>query len=241
MNTPQAPSGRFPCIPWLVPLAVLALAAAQGCEPPAPPGQAISTPPGSKPAMARNPEPTAPDGNSSKADTRPAPLRFAHVVYLVDRSGSMLGVFDKVKEELLSSIGMLDPNQDFHVIFFSEGHPIEPVDRKLAPNIPDFKAKLEESLKTIGAKGQTDPIPALTMAFDLLGKAGTGSKEIVLMTDGTFPDNEAVMKFCRERNYRMEINISTFHYPTDSGDAEAEEVLKGLAKENWGKYVRKLD
>ena len=60
-----------------------------------------------------------------------------HVVYLVDRSGSMVESFDSVKRELLLSIGRLVSVQDFHVIFFSSDEPVEKAPRsRCRPTTP---------------------------------------------------------------------------------------------------------
>ena len=51
--------------------------------------------------------------------------RAHHVVYVIDRSGSMLDTLDQVKRELLRSISRLEDTQTFHVIFFGRGPPQE--------------------------------------------------------------------------------------------------------------------
>ena len=47
------------------------------------------------------------------------------ICYLVDCSGSMRGVFRRVRKELKESIGNLQRDQYFHIIFFGGGRLIE--------------------------------------------------------------------------------------------------------------------
>ena len=158
-----------------------------------------------------------------------------YVVYVIDRSGSMLSTFDAVRFEMLKSIGDLDPRQNFHVIFFSEGAPVEPVEKRLVPANSEFKAKACEGLRGVFAKGQTDPIPALTRAFDVLDKTDVGGKVLYLLTDAAFPDNQKVIDLCKSRNgNKKDVHIYTFLY----GDRpkEAEDAMKKIAADNGGKY-----
>jgi len=158
-----------------------------------------------------------------------------HVVYVIDRSGSMLATFDAVRNEMLTSIGQLSEKQNFHVIFFSDGPPQEPVDKRLVPATSEFKGKATDYLKGIFAKGQTDPIPAINRAFDVLEKGdGAGGKVMFLLTDSAFPDNQKVIDVCKARNGKKDIHIFTFLY----GDRakEAEETMKTVAADNGGKF-----
>ncbi|OPX24126.1 MAG: hypothetical protein B1H04_02695, partial [Planctomycetales bacterium 4484_123] len=62
-----------------------------------------------------------------------------HIVYVVDRSGSMIETFDEVREEMKRSILRLSPAQTFHVIFFSSGTPKENPPRRLVHAVPQNK------------------------------------------------------------------------------------------------------
>ena len=159
-----------------------------------------------------------------------------HIVYVVDRSGSMIETFDEVREEMKRSILRLSPAQTFHVIFFSSGTPKENPPRRLVHAVPQNKRQALNYLDKIQPHGQTDPIPALERAFAVL-KNRPGRKRgmlIYLLTDGEFPDNEKVLRRIRELNPRREVHINTIlHHFAVPG---AMKVLKAIAAENGGRF-----
>ena len=153
-----------------------------------------------------------------------------HVVFVVDRSGSMVDTFDAVRDALFRSIGLMDAKlQDFHVILFSEGPPLEPADRRLVPLAPEYIAAVTRFLMDTPPRGSTDPLPALARAFEVLDKV-SGTKVIYLLTDSQFPDNQKVLQFLRQRNAKRDVCIHTLLYGQRS--KEAEETMKAISKEN---------
>ncbi len=56
-----------------------------------------------------------------------------HVVFVIDRSGSMIDTFDYVRQEMIASISRLSAQQNFHIILFAAGPPIENGPRRLVP------------------------------------------------------------------------------------------------------------
>jgi hypothetical protein len=162
-----------------------------------------------------------------------------HIVYVIDRSGSMIDTFDAVKNEMLTSIGQLDPKQDFDIILFTQGAPQEPVDKRLVPATPEYKGAATKFLKDAYAAGSTDPLPALSRAFEVLDKVSDpGGKVVFFLTDSDFPDNDAVVKFCKAHNVKHDVHFFTFLYGGGKGGPpeKAEEAMKTIAKENGGKY-----
>jgi len=158
-----------------------------------------------------------------------------HIVFVVDRSGSMVDTFDYVRKEMLRSISRLRPPQDFHVILFAEGPPIENAPKRLVPAEFVYKEQVAEFLQSARAQGQTDPVPALKRAFAVLSKSNRlPGKLIYLLTDGVFPDNQKVISAIRAANRGTEALINTYLY--GSRPPEAEEVMKQIAEENGGRY-----
>ena len=162
------------------------------------------------------------------------------IVYVVDRSGSMLDTFDAVRKEMIRSITRLSPAQRFHVIFFATGKPKENPPHRLVPATVENKRIALKFLHEIIPEGQTDPIPALQRAFAVL-KAAPGSKKgqlIYLLTDGEFPDNEKVLQEIRRLNARHTVHINTILHWHHSPDVM--KVLQQIAKENKGifKFVQ---
>ena len=159
-----------------------------------------------------------------------------HVVYAIDRSGSMVETFDTVRTEMLISISRLSPKQDFHVILFAKGPPLEAAARRLSVASRMNKGAAAKFLEDVRAQGQTDAIPALKRAFAVLARADKrrGRKLIYLLTDGNFPDNAAVLAAIRKLNKDKKVSINTYLY--GRRPPEAEKVMRLIAKENKGRY-----
>ncbi len=168
-----------------------------------------------------------------------------HVVYVIDRSGSMLLAFDNLRSEMLISISKLKPVQDFHVIFFAAGTPIESPPKQLVQANEENKALASQFLSgnEISPDGQTNPLPALRRAFEVLEKAAPDKpgKLIYLLTDGDFTNNDEVMQAIKEWNSKKEVHISTFFYNNEmtgrSKTGNVQTILKRIADENGGRYT----
>ncbi|MGC9455074.1 MAG: vWA domain-containing protein [Phycisphaerae bacterium] len=166
-----------------------------------------------------------------------------HIVYLIDRSGSMgvLYKFDSVRREMVRSLSKLRPAQDFHIVLFSHGDPVEVPEERLASATMDNKRRAAEALiqvvpETTGGQ-LTDPRRGLDRAFSVLRAAGDDrSKLIMFLTDGVFEGttNEAVIEAINELNHDGVIRINTFLYGSE--DSEAVRVMQQIAEENNGKY-----
>ncbi|MCK4275167.1 MAG: VWA domain-containing protein [Phycisphaerae bacterium] len=177
-----------------------------------------------------------------------------HIVYVVDRSASMIDTFDNLRHQMLVSIARLRADQHFHVILFAKDEAIENPPKRLVPATKNNKLAAVEFLQQICPEGSTTALAALRRAFEVLGGAAgpPGGKVIHLLTDGAFegpgvissgytlPDgrvldgNAAVARYIRDRNKNGEIHINTFLYGYHSG--EAEEVMKSIAAENGGRF-----
>ena len=160
-----------------------------------------------------------------------------HIVFVVDRSGSMIvdDIFDRVRREMLISISHLRPLQDFHVILFAGGLPLENLPRKLVPANYNNKEQVAEFLITVRPQGQTHLVPAIQRAFDVLANANKlPGKLIYLLTDGEFPDNQEVLDAIRKANTGRSVLINTYLYGYRSGSAT--NVMKQIAAENGGRY-----
>ncbi|MHC4481511.1 MAG: VWA domain-containing protein, partial [Planctomycetota bacterium] len=94
-----------------------------------------------------------------------------HIVYLIDRSGSMAPTFDEVRFELLKSISRLKPSQNFAVVLFGKDAPIVGPAPTLSPADVKHKVAAARFLKDIVAAGATTALLALERAFALLAKA----------------------------------------------------------------------
>lgn len=166
-----------------------------------------------------------------------------HIVYLIDRSGSMgvLYKFESVSLEMGRSLSKLQPVQDFHIVLFSNGDPLEIPGDRLVSGTMENKRRTAVVLKDVVPEttgGQsTDPRRALERAFEVLNAAGDNrSKLIMFLTDGVFEGttNEAVLRTIRSRNEDGRVRVNTFLYGSD--DPQAVSVMRQIADENNGKY-----
>lgn len=158
-----------------------------------------------------------------------------YIVYIIDRSGSMVGSFDYVKKEMRRSIEQLQAQQLFQVIFFNAGDPLEfnsgesggPPVYRLNFATDRMKVKAFDFIDSIVAFGRTDPQPAFRKAFALRPKPNL----IYFLTDGSFePDIADELK---KWNADHKTVINTIAFLTRPSEA----LLKRIAHENGGTYT----
>lgn len=153
----------------------------------------------------------------------------AKFVYVLDGSGSMTEPhseartkLDRVKIELVRSIGGLPAGMEFYVIFFNR-HAVPMKARELQPATLDNKKKYLEWVVKVQGGGGTDPSEALKLALDLKPDV------IYLLTDGVFDDK--VTGEITKLNTRG-VAIHTFCF----GNASGESLLQDIARKNHGTY-----
>ena len=146
------------------------------------------------------------------------------IVYVVDRSGSMLGTFDIVRRELKRSVNKLRRSQKFHVIFFNSKPPVENPPRRLVSAIQAHKQQLYEFLDRIMPDGGTDPAPAMRRAF------ATEPDLIYFLTDGEF-DKTLLPKLGRWNEDRA-VRIFTIAFFGAGGV----DRLEKIAREHNGEF-----
>jgi len=162
-----------------------------------------------------------------------------NLVFVIDRSGSMIDTFDALRVELLTKIGYLTPEHRFCVVFFSDGRLLETPPGGLVRATDGNKLAAAAFLADIRPEGQTDAAPALERAFSLLERADARrGNQIFLLTDGVFPDNRKVLDLIARRNRRKEVMINTYLYGYRS--PVAMEVLQKIARDS-GSLFRYVD
>jgi hypothetical protein len=150
-------------------------------------------------------------------------------VYVLDGSASMTEPhseartrLERVKIELVRSIGGMPEDMQFFVIFFNRNSIPMPAE-KLQPATLDNKRKYLEWCARVKGGGATDPRPALKRALELQPDI------IYLLTDGAF--NPAAVEEVTKLNTRG-VAIHTFCF----GDTSGESLLKSIAHKNNGTY-----
>ena len=178
------------------------------------------------------------------------------VVFVVDRSGSMVSHFDDVRLELLQSVGRLKPVQQFHIVLFAAGDPIESPPGRLVNATGAAKRAFPRFLESdrIQPSGKTVVLPALKRAFEVLAPGptvdGPRGGAICLVTDGVFggigggstykgfSGSEAVIQWLGDNNRSGAIRVCTYLY---GNDPEAVKVMKQIAKDNGGRFKQIAD
>jgi hypothetical protein len=145
-------------------------------------------------------------------------------VYVVDRSGSMTDSIDYVKWELKRSLGELREEQEFHVIFYSSGPPVEMATRRLVNATERNRQLAYEFIDAVIAQGETDPSKALERAFAVKPDL------IYLLTDGEF--DESVVGQVKRLNVGGRVRVYTIAFLYRNG----EKVLRQIADQNGGEY-----
>lgn len=111
-------------------------------------------------------------------------VKHRKVCYLVDCSGSMRGIFGRVRKELIDSISNLQPDQYFYVIFFGGNKLIESGDGKLIRATGESKSAAYDFINSVQPSGATNAAAALERAMQIRDSGGRSASVIYFLTDG---------------------------------------------------------
>jgi hypothetical protein len=91
------------------------------------------------------------------------------IVYVVDASGSMIGSFRTVLDELSRSLAGLVPAQSFAIIFFQRNLaiPVPPANRLVPVSRSASQQAVEWARRNVIPSGRSNPVEALTRAIAL--------------------------------------------------------------------------
>jgi len=154
------------------------------------------------------------------------------ICFVCDASGSMMNKMVPLKNELRRTIDQLRAIQAFSVIFFADEKP-QALGQQLLMASAENKRKAYDFLGNVSTAGQTNPIPALDLAFKQRPQL------IFLLTDGDFPDNNAVLAKVRELEKSAPVKINTIAFVGDSdNDKEFINILTTIAKETGGVFKK---
>ena len=154
------------------------------------------------------------------------------ITFVCDASGSMINKMASLKDQLNKAVTGLRPIQSFNIIFFQD-KTLDALDKSggLLAATPETKRKAGTFLEGVTTTGTTDPIPGIQMAFK------TKPQLIYLLTDGDFPDNDAVLKVIRELNKDKKVKINTIAFVGQSDtDTAFKDLLKTIATESGGTF-----
>ncbi|MBT3279518.1 MAG: VWA domain-containing protein [Phycisphaerales bacterium] len=177
------------------------------------------------------------------------------ILYVIDRSGSMLDTLDAIAYNMTLSISALSPQprvgmtfaqrqqqrkRRFGILFFSDTKPIAFQSARLVKPTMENQLAAATFLQGVFPLGKTDPVPALQRAFASLRDAQKSANAprnqlIYLLTDGVFPDSNAVIRLVRaELRDNPRVQICTILY--GHRPPAAETTLKTIATLSGGTY-----
>lgn len=147
------------------------------------------------------------------------------IIYVVDRSGSMIDSFIFVQAELRRSVLSLRRSQKFHVIFFNSGPPMENPPKRLVSAIDAQKESFFKFMATVIPRGDTKPERALQRALALKPDL------LYLLSDG-IDFRPALLRKLDEWNDDRRSKIYTIAYLDQTGS----ELLERIAREHNGEF-----
>ncbi len=165
------------------------------------------------------------------------------ICYLVDCSGSMQGVFGRVRNELKDSIRDLQPDQYFYIIFFAGERIFELGNGRLIRATENSKTAACDLIDQVQPVAQTNALPALKIALQVRDNIGDSPAVIYFLTDGFELTEEDAWEYSlRIKNllslYAPTTKINTIGFWPDSRD---QELLELIALQSGGEFFLVTD
>ena len=163
------------------------------------------------------------------------------ICYVVDCSGSMHGLFGRVREQLNSSVQNLQQDQYFNIIFFRNGQLLELTDGRLMRATPKAKSAAIKFINQIQPGGTTNPLDALKRAMQLHDGTAKAPQLIYFLTDGLDFQQHAdgTRRFpLLVENLRKTLapttRINTIGFWAEYND---QKILQAVAKHSGGEFI----
>ena len=161
------------------------------------------------------------------------------ICFVVDCSGSMKGLFGRVRKQLEECISELEPDQFFAIIFFGGDRLIELDKTGMVRATPFRKQKALEFIKTITPGGRTDGLRALTRAMQMRDSLGNASGTIYFLTDAFELDPKGAKVFCQDvlkirAKYAPQSSLHPIMFWPEYTDKQ---ILRTLAENTSGQFT----
>ena len=127
------------------------------------------------------------EGLAARGVQQSADASSQSVCFVVDCSGSMTGIFERVRRHLKDSIAKLGSDRDFCLIFFGGGKLFEfsgGSDNGGQRATPQTEQAAYRFIDSIEPGGRTNALPALQRALRKTGDGRDGPSVVYLLTDG---------------------------------------------------------
>ena len=168
-----------------------------------------------------------------------SPAQGRRICYDVDCSGSMRGLWRRVQEELIDSIGKLQQDYYFCVIVFGGGSILESGGGKMVRATEQAKKEAYDFIAAVGPRGATNATTALERAITIKDRAGVGASAIYFLTDGFELSEQDGSRFAHKvatmhRSFAPKAQINTIGFWCNEQDGK---VLETIAKESGGQFT----
>lgn len=165
------------------------------------------------------------------------------VCYVVDSSGSMRGMFGRVRDNLKKSIEALQPDQYFYIIFFGDEKLLESGGGHLLRATPEAKSAAYDFIDSVQPTGQTNALEALERTVQIRDSSGNGPAVIYFLTDGFELTTENEYRFAQKisnllRKFSPKIKINTIGFWPTKGDRK---MLEAIATQSGGEFILVCD
>lgn len=161
------------------------------------------------------------------------------ICYVVDCSGSMRGIFGQVRRKLKESIGTLQADQYFYIIFFGGDRLLEFGDGCLVRATQKARCDAYDFIDLIEPAGQTNALAALERAVQIRDGAGVNPSVIYFFTDGFELTTEDEREFSQKIANLLKVFAPTTRINTIGfwPVAGGRKMLETIAGQSGGEFV----
>ena len=168
-----------------------------------------------------------------------SPAQGRRICYVVDCSGSMQGLWQGVKKELVESIGQLQPDQYFTVIIFGSGSILESGGGRLVRATERAKKDATVFIDSLRPMGTTNALAAMQRGLTIKDNDGVGPALIYFLTDGFELSEHDSSRFAHQvstmlRSFSPKTKINTIGFWPEPQDRR---LLETIAKDSGGEFV----
>ncbi|MCK4751890.1 MAG: VWA domain-containing protein [Planctomycetes bacterium] len=159
--------------------------------------------------------------------------------YVVDCSGSMQGIFNRVRSRLTESIQSLQHDQYFNIIFFGSDRLFEFRSGELIRAMSKTKSEACDFIASIRPAGRTNALQALERAVKIHDGRGNSPAVIYFLTDGFELTNDDVRSFSQkvinlQKRFAPKTKINTIGFWPQNSDRK---VLETIANYSGGESI----
>jgi hypothetical protein len=183
--------------------------------------------------------PTASEAETAEVEFFDSPARGRRICYVVDCSGSMQGLWPRVRGELIESIGRLQPDQYFCVIAFGAGSVQESGGGRMVRATERARKEAFDFIASVQPKGATNAAAAMERAIKIRDQSGVGPSLVYFLTDGFELSEQDNARFAHEvmtmlRSFSPKTQINTIGFWCSEQDGR---MLEAIARQSNGQFT----